>query len=153
MGFLSYCQWGLELLRPSDRETLLRTGPMAQLDPRMHKTDQLDTLDTHLPTKIDSSDLSQVTSGEITQPVSQMLVHCCKFHSLWIKANSASFIVKKHISFTHGGQTPSRAIGAFGTGQRKMVSRTNVASWAEQRAGTWRLAVEPRRTDLALCLP
>lgn len=61
--------------------------------------------------------------------------------------------MKKHISFTHGGQALSGAIGAFGTGQRMMASRTNVASWAEQRAGTWRLAVEPRRTGLALCLP
>lgn len=32
---------------------------MAQLDPQMHKTDQLDTLDTHLKTKIDSTDLSR----------------------------------------------------------------------------------------------
>lgn len=84
MGFLSCCQWGLELLLPPDKESLLRTGPMAQLEPWMRKTDQLDTLDTHLQTKIDSTDLSpdsktSYTSGEITQPVLQMRVHCCKF--------------------------------------------------------------------------
>lgn len=70
MGFPSYCQWGLEMLHLSDKETLLRTGPMAQPDPRMHKTDQLDTLGTQLQTKIDSTDLSpdsktSYTSGEI----------------------------------------------------------------------------------------
>lgn len=94
MGFPYYCQWGLEMLRPSDKETLLRTGPMAQPDPRMHKTDQLDTLGTQLQTKIDSTDLSpdsktSYTSGEITQPGPQMLEHCCKFQSLWSKSKTA----------------------------------------------------------------
>lgn len=72
---------------------------MAQLDPQMHKTDQLDTLDTHLQTKIDSTDLSpdsktSYTSGEITQPVSGLCtaasfslfgVNLIVFNLLWEK--------------------------------------------------------------------
>lgn len=60
--------------------------------------------------------------------------------------------------FTCGGESLHGAVGAFGTGQRftlRTLSGTDVSSWAGQRAdgaGTYRLAVEPRRTGITPCL-
>lgn len=79
-GILSCCRWGLEPWRPSDKGTPPRTGPKARRDPQMHRSDQLDTRDTHLQTRKDSADLgpdsrTSSTSGEIAPPASRALVH------------------------------------------------------------------------------
>lgn len=52
------CQLGLGLRHPSHRETQQHRLPKAQSNLLSHKTGQPDTLDTHLQTHNDSSDLS-----------------------------------------------------------------------------------------------
>lgn len=52
------CQLGLGLRHPSHRETRQHRLPKAQSNLLSHKTGQPDTLDTHLQTRNDSSDLS-----------------------------------------------------------------------------------------------
>lgn len=52
------CQSGLGLRHPSHRETQQHRLPKAQSNLLSHKTGQPDTLDTHLQTHNDSSDLS-----------------------------------------------------------------------------------------------
>lgn len=73
-GTPSCCRWGLEPWRPSDKETPPRTGPKARPDPRTHRSDQLDTCDTHLQTRIDSTDLGPgLANGSVLHLASRRL--------------------------------------------------------------------------------